>query len=118
MTVEFHLPAFNIRIILNGIYSIYNSIVPFIKVFFRIVRHRKDTGIYRCTFAIKNTRDTENSVDYCPPLIHDVRTGCIPFFPSPSGYLPVFGVDKQKTVKQSVGKELCTEDFLQHICLY
>ena len=57
MAVEFHLPAFNIRIILNGIYSIDNSIVPFIKVFFRIVRHYKDTGIDRCTLVIKDTGD-------------------------------------------------------------
>ena len=57
MPVEFHLATFNIRIILNGIYSIYNSIVPFIKIFFRIVRHCNDTGIDRCTLIIKDTGD-------------------------------------------------------------
>ena len=118
MPVEFHLAAFNIGIVLNGIYCINYSIIPFIKAFFRIIRHCKDMWIYRCSFVIENTRDTENSVDYCSPLIHDVRTECISFFPSPSGYLPVFRIDKQKAIKQSVGKEFCTEDFLQHICLY
>ena len=57
MAIKFHLAAFNIRIILNGIYSIDNSIVPFIKVFFRIVRHCKDTGIDRCALIIKDTGD-------------------------------------------------------------
>ena len=39
------------------IYSINNSIVPFIKVFFRIIRHCNDTRIDRSTLVIKNTGD-------------------------------------------------------------
>lgn len=118
MPVEFHLAAFNIGIVLNVIYSIDNSIIPFVKYSSAssdIVRIR---GFAVVPLSSKDTGDAENSVDYCPPLVHDVGMDSISSFPSPSGYLPVFGIDKQKAVKQSVGKEFCTENFLQHICLY
>lgn len=57
MVVEFYFLVFNICIIFNGIYSIDNFIVLFIKVFFCIVRYCKDMGIYCCVFVIKDIRD-------------------------------------------------------------
>ena len=110
IAVEFHLAALHLRIVFDGVHLLNDAVVPVVEIRLRVVGHIQH--------STRRIREAHDSVQYLPPLPDHIRPGNGAVVALPARNPPVFRINEQKAVEQSVCHVFGPEDLRQQIGLH
>ena len=110
IAVEFHLAALHLRIVFDGVHLLDDAVVPVVEILLRVVGHIQH--------STRRIREAHDPVQHLPPLSDHIRPGNGAVVTLPARNPPVFRIDEQKAVEQSVCHVFGPEDLRQQIGLH